>query len=116
PGERDKNKPEITFDDFLKLDLRTATVLTAEAVKKSNKLLHLTIDLGSEQRSVVSGIAKHYAPEEVIGKQVVCVTNLAPRKMAGVLSEAMILMAEDAEGKLVFVSPPTGFGNGWTVR
>lgn len=109
-------KPECTFDDFLKLDLRTATILTAEAVKKSNKLLHLTIDLGTEQRSVVSGISQHYAPEEVVGKQVVCVTNLAPRKMAGVLSEAMILMAEDGEGKLVFVSPPSGFGNGWTVR
>ena len=114
--ERDAAKPEITFDDFLKLDLRTATILTAEAVKKSNKLLHLTIDLGSEERSVVSGIAKHYSPEEVIGKQVVTVTNLAPRKMAGVLSEAMILMAEDEEGRLVFVSPPAGFGNGWTVR
>ncbi|MEM1358005.1 MAG: methionine--tRNA ligase [Bacteroidota bacterium] len=114
--QRDPSKAEITFDDFLKLDLRTATILNAEAVKKSNKLLHLTIDLGSEQRSVVSGIAKHYTPEEVVGKEVVCVTNLAPRKMAGVLSEAMILMAEDEEGKLVFVSPPAGFGNGWTVR
>ncbi|SEP95771.1 methionine--tRNA ligase [Neolewinella agarilytica] len=113
---REAFKPEMTFDDFLKMDLRTATILTAEKVKKSSKLLHLTIDLGSEQRSVVSGIAKHFTPEEVVGRQVVCVTNLAPRKMAGVLSEAMILMAEDGEGKLVFVSPPTGFGNGWTVR
>lgn len=113
---RAPNKPEISFDDFLKLDLRTATILTAEKVKKSSKLLHLTISLGNEERSVVSGIAKHYAPEEVVGKQVVCVTNLAPRKMAGVLSEAMILMAEDEAGKLVFVSPPEGFGNGWTVR
>lgn len=113
---RDPAKPEISFDDFLKLDLRTATILTAEKVKKSSKLLHLTINLGNEERSVVSGIAKHYAPEDVVGKQVVCVTNLAPRKMAGVLSEAMILMAEDEAGKLVFVSPPEGFGNGWTVR
>ncbi len=113
---REAFKPEMTFDDFLKMDLRTATILTAEKVKKSSKLLHLTIDLGSEQRSVVSGIAKHFAPEEVVGQQVVCVTNLAPRKMAGVLSEAMILMAEDGAGKLVFVSPPEGFGNGWTVR
>ncbi|WP_020567588.1 methionine--tRNA ligase [Neolewinella persica] len=115
-ADRPEAKPECTFDDFLKLDLRTATILTAEAVKKSSKLLHLTVDLGNEQRSVVSGIAKHFAPEEVIGKQVVCVTNLAPRKMAGVLSEAMILMAEDEAGKLVFVSPPEGFGNGWVVR
>ncbi len=109
-------KPEITFDDFLKLDLRTATILSAAPVKKSNKLLHLTIDLGTEQRSVVSGIAKHFAPEDIVGRQVVCVTNLAPRKMAGVLSEAMILMAEDGEGKLVFVSPPAGFAAGWGVR
>ncbi|NJC26215.1 methionine--tRNA ligase [Neolewinella antarctica] len=113
---REPAKAEVSFDDFTKLDLRTATVLTAEKVKKSSKLLHLTIDLGSEERSVVSGIAKHFSPEEVIGKRVVTVTNLAPRKMAGVLSEAMILMAEDAEGKLVFVSPPADFGNGWTVR
>ena len=116
PPNRPDPRPEISFDDFMKLDLRTATVLTAAPIKKSNKLLHLTIDLGNEQRSVVSGIAKHFAPEEVVGKSVTVVTNLAPRKMAGVLSEAMILMAEDGEGKLVFVSPPDGFGNGWTVR
>ena len=114
--DREPAKPTIDFEDFLKVDLRTATVLSAEKVKKSSKLLHLTIDLGGEQRSVVSGIAKQYSPEQVVGTQVVCVTNLAPRKMAGVLSEAMILMAEDGEGKLAFVSPPPGFGNGWTVR
>ncbi|TXF91478.1 methionine--tRNA ligase [Neolewinella aurantiaca] len=115
-AEREAFKPEMTFDDFLKVDIRTATILTAEKVKKSSKLLHLTVDLGAEQRSVVSGIAKHFAPEDVVGKQVCCVVNLAPRKMAGVLSEAMILMAEDGEGKLAFVSPPAGLGNGWTVR
>ncbi|MTB50139.1 methionine--tRNA ligase [Lewinella sp. W8] len=115
-ASREPFKPEITFDDFTKLDLRTATILTAEKIKKSNKLLHLTIDLGSEQRSVVSGIAKHFSPEEVIGQPVVVVTNLAPRKMAGAMSEAMILMAEDEAGKLTFVAPPGGFGNGWTVR
>lgn len=114
--KREPIKPEISFDDFTKLDLRTATILTAEKIKKSNKLLHLTLDLGSEQRSVVSGIAKHFSPEEVVGKPVVVVTNLAPRKMAGVMSEAMILMAEDESGKLTFVAPPEGFGNGWTVR
>ncbi len=116
PGSPEAAKPEISFEDFTKLDLRTATVLTAAPIKKADKLLHLTIDLGTEQRSVVSGIAKHYAPEEVVGKQVVVVTNLAPRKMRGVMSEAMILMAEDGAGKLVFVSPPAGFGNGWGVR
>ena len=110
-------KPEISFDDFTKLDLRTATILSAKAVPKSNKLLHLSIDLGGgEQRSVVSGIAKYFDPAELVGRAVTVVTNLAPRKMAGVLSEAMILMAEDAEGNLQFVAPPAGFGNGWTVR
>ncbi|WP_116107432.1 methionine--tRNA ligase [Lewinella sp. IMCC34191] len=109
-------KPEISFDDFTKLDLRTATILSAEPIKKSNKLLHLTIDLGDQQRSVVSGIAKHFDADALAGQQVVVVTNLAPRKMAGALSEAMILMAEDGEGKLQFVAPPAGFGNGWTVR
>ncbi|CAH0999337.1 Methionine--tRNA ligase [Neolewinella maritima] len=113
----DEAKPEISFDDFTKLDLRTATIVTAAPVKKSNKLLQLTIDLGAgEQRSVVSGIAKHYDPSELPGQQVVVVTNLAPRKMAGVLSEAMILMAEDAQGKLGFVAAPAGFGNGLGVR
>ena len=65
---------------------------------------------------MLSGIAQHYAPEEVVGQQVVLVANLAPRKMRGVLSQGMVLMAEDEEGKLVFVSPPAGFGNGWVVR
>lgn len=115
-AEREAFKSECTFDDFQKLDLRTATILSAEKVKKSSKLLHLTIDLGNEQRSVVSGIAKHFVPEDIVGKTVTCVVNLAPRKMAGVLSEAMILMGEDGEGNLQFVSPPEGFGNGWTVR
>ena len=110
-------KPEISFDDFTKLDLRTASITSAEAIEKSNKLLHLTIDLGAgEQRSVVSGIAKYFDPATLPGQQVVVVTNLAPRKMAGVRSEAMILMAEDGEGNLQFVAPPAGFGNGWTVR
>ena len=110
-------KPTIEFDDFTKLDLRTATILTAEAIKKSNKLLHLTIELGGgEQRSVVSGIAKHFDPADLPGQPVVVVTNLAPRKMAGVLSEAMILMAEDAAGQLAFVAPPSDFGNGVVVR
>ena len=107
----------ISFEDFTKLDLRTATILTAAPIKKSNKLLHLTIDLGTGgQRSVVSGIAKHFDPAQLPGQQVVVVTNLAPRKMAGVLSEAMILMAENAAGELAFVAPPAGFGAGWTVR
>ncbi|MEL6142077.1 MAG: methionine--tRNA ligase subunit beta, partial [Bacteroidota bacterium] len=114
--ERPSAKEEINFDDFTKLDLRTATITEAAPIKKADKLLQLTVDLGNETRTVVSGIAKHYKPEEIIGKQVVLVTNLAPRKMRGVLSQGMILMAEDGEGKLAFVSPPGGFDNGWVVR
>ncbi len=109
-------KDEITFDDFTKLDLRTGTILEAEKMPKAKKLLKLKVDLGFEQRTVVSGIAEFYKAEEVIGKQVVLLANLAPRKLRGVMSEGMILMAENAQGELVFVSPQDGFGNGFTVR
>jgi methionyl-tRNA synthetase len=98
-------KPEIVFDDFAKIDLKVGTILAAEKVAKADKLLKLEIDLGFETRTIVSGIALHYQPEEIIGKQVVVVVNLAPRKMKGVESRGMILMAEDAAGKLHFVSP-----------
>ncbi len=114
--ERPPVKEDITFEDFTKLDLRTATILAATAIPKADKLLQLTLDLGFEQRTVVSGIAEHYRPEDVVGRQVVIVANLAPRKMRGVTSQGMVLMAEDETGKLVFVSPPAGFGNGWVVR
>ncbi|MGB3618640.1 MAG: methionine--tRNA ligase subunit beta, partial [Catalinimonas sp.] len=98
-------KDEITFDDFTKLDLRVATVLAAERVPKTDKLMKLQLDAGGEARTVVSGIAQHFAPEEVVGKQVCLLANLAPRKMRGILSQGMILMAEDADGRLVFVAP-----------
>ncbi|WP_020535923.1 methionine--tRNA ligase [Lewinella cohaerens] len=114
--ERPPVKEEITFDDFTKLDLRTATIKAAAPVPKADKLLQLTLDLGFEERTVLSGIAEHYKPTDIIGKQVVMVANLAPRKMRGVLSQGMVLMAEDETGKLVFVSPPAGFGDGWVVR
>ncbi len=114
--ERPDFKENIEFEDFAKLDLRTATIVEAKPVPKADKLLQLTVDLGNEQRTVVSGIAQQYQPGEIVGKQVVLVANLAPRKLRGVLSQGMILMAEDEEGKLVFVSPPAGFGNGWLVR
>lgn len=109
-------KEEISFDDFMKLDIRTATILTAEKVKKADRLLKLELDLGMEQRTVVSGIAEHYAPEEVIGKQVSLLANLAPRKIKGVESKGMILMAEDADGKLSFISPNEGWPSGMVVR
>jgi methionyl-tRNA synthetase len=98
-------KPAIQFDDFAKIDLRTGTILSAEKVAKADKLLKLEVDLGFEKRTIVSGIALHFTPEDIIGKQVVVVANLAPRKMKGIESNGMILMAEDAAGKLHFVKP-----------
>ncbi len=98
-------KPEIVYDDFAKIDLKVGTILSAEKVEKADKLLKLEVDLGFEKRTIVSGIALHYQPEEIVGKQVVVVANLAPRKMRGIESNGMILMAEDAAGKLHFVQP-----------
>ncbi len=98
-------KPEIVYDDFAKLDLRVGTIVAAEKVEKADKLLKLSVDLGSEQRTIVSGIALHFKPEEIVGHQVVVVANLAPRKMRGIESNGMILMAEDPAGKLHFVQP-----------
>lgn len=105
----------IQFDDFAKIDLRAGTIITAQKVEKADKLLHLTVDLGEGQpRNIVSGIALHFSPEEIVGKQVTVVANLAPRKMRGIESQGMILMAEGEGGKLVFVSPldavPAGSG------
>jgi methionyl-tRNA synthetase len=109
-------KPEIQFDDFAKLDLRVGTILEAEKVPKADKLLKLLVDIGTEKRTVVSGIAEHFKPEEVVGKQVTLVANLAPRKMRGIESQGMILMAENAEGKLVFVNPDANVNAGSEVR
>lgn len=111
-----EQKPEITIDDFMKIDLRAGTILSAEKVEKADKLLKLEIDLGYEKRTVVSGIAMHYAPEEIVGKQVTVVANLAPRKMRGIESKGMILMATDNDGKLIFVSPLDAAMNGSEVK
>ena len=97
-------KGEIVYDDFAKIDLRTGKIVSAEKVEKADKLLKLEVDLGFEKRTIVSGIAQHFTPEEIIGRQVVVVVNLAPRKMKGITSNGMILMAE-SEGKLYFVNP-----------
>lgn len=94
------SKPEITFDDFSKMDIRSAKVVQAERVEKSKKLLRLTIDTGLDSRIVMSGIAEHFSPEEMIGKQVTVLLNLAPRKIMGIESQGMILMAEDKDGTL----------------
>ena len=108
-------KPEIVYDDFAKIDLKVGTIISAEKVEKADKLLKLQIDLGFETRTIVSGIALHYQPEAIIGKQVVVVANLAPRKMRGIESNGMILMAEDKSGKLHFVGPGIIIDTGSTV-
>lgn len=98
-------KPEIVIDDFGKLDIRIGTVVEAEKMPKSDKLLKLTVNSGLDKRTILSGIAKHYAPEDLIGKQVTFIANLAPRKMMGIESKGMILMAEDKDGKLRLIRP-----------
>jgi methionyl-tRNA synthetase len=109
-------KPETSFEDFQKMDLRIATILEAERVPKTDKLLKLKIDLGFEQRTIVSGIAHCYEPEKIIGQQVTIIANLAPRKIKGIESKGMILMAEDADGKLKFVMPSEKISSGSTVK
>ena len=116
PSNPETDKPLVTFDDFSKLDLRTATITAAEKVEKTDKLLKITLDLGFEQRTVVSGIAESYDPKEILGKDVVLVANLAPRKIRGVESRGMILLAENGDGKLGFVSPPIGWSRGDVVK
>lgn len=109
-------KSNINFEQFASLDIRVGTILTAEKVAKTKKLLKLTIDTGLDRRTVVSGIAEFYEPEAIIGKQVSILANLEPREIKGILSQGMILMAENSEGKLSFVSPEGGFQNGATIR
>jgi methionyl-tRNA synthetase len=109
-------KSTIQYEDFSKLDLRIGTITAAEKVEKADKLLKLEIDLGFEKRTVVSGIALHFKPEEIIGKQVTVVANLAPRKMRGIESNGMILMAEDAGGALKFIIPDVPTSNGSAVN
>ena len=92
-------KETIQYDDFAKMDIRTGKILTAEKMEKSKKLLKLSVDLGFETRTILSGIAEHFSPEQMLGKRVVVVANLAPRKLAGLMSQGMIL-ATDVEGGL----------------
>jgi methionyl-tRNA synthetase len=109
-------KSTITFDDFAKIDFRTGVIKNAEKVKGAKKLLKLTIDLGFEERTIASGIAEHYEPEQIIGYEVVVVANLAPRDMRGITSQGMILMAENAKGELTFVNPKNIIGGGFVVK
>lgn len=110
------SKPETSFDDFSKMDIRVGTILEAERVPKTDKLLKLKIDTGLDQRTVVSGIAAYYKPEEIIGKQVSILINLAPRKIKGIESKGMILMAENTDGSLSFVSPESIITNGGSIK
>ncbi|MDP2453366.1 MULTISPECIES: methionine--tRNA ligase [unclassified Kaistella] len=105
-------KEEIQFDDFTKIDLRTATILTAEKVEKADKLLKFSVDTGVDVRTVVSGVAESFTPEECVGKQVMILLNLAPRKIRGIESQGMLLLTNDADGKLVFVTPEKQVENG----
>ena len=106
-------KDTITFDDFSKLDMRVGTIIEAEKMAKAKKLLVLKVDTGLDVRTIVSGIAESFKPEEIVGKKVTVLVNLAPRALRGVDSEGMILMTENADGKLVFVNPDEdSVGNG----
>lgn len=108
-------KTEIAFDDFMKMDIRIGTITEAQKVAKSKKLLKLTVEAGLDTRTIVSGIAEHYTPEEVVGKQVSFLANLAPRNIMGIESKGMVLMAEDKDGKLAFLQPDKPIWNGGTV-
>jgi methionyl-tRNA synthetase len=108
--------PSVTFDDFTKMDIRVGKILQAEKVAKTKKLMKLLIDTGVDQRTVVSGIAEYFEPEDVIGKQVSILINLEPLEIRGIQSQGMILMAENADGRLTFVSPQTEVKNGSTIK
>ncbi len=109
-------KDSIVFDDFMKMDIRTATILEAVKVPKTKKLLQLKVDTGIDQRTIVSGIAEYYDPEKIIGQKVSVLVNLAPRALRGIESQGMILMAEDKDGKLCFVAPTEAVSDGSEVK
>ena len=111
----DAQKDSISFDDFQKMDIRVSTILAAEKVAKTKKLLKLTVDTGIDKREIVSGIAEHFAPEELVGRQVLVLVNLEPRTLKGIESRGMILMGEDASGKLVLLQPGEKTNNGAIV-
>ena len=111
------SKPETSFDDFSKMDIRTGTILEAERVPKTDKLLKLKIDTGIDQRTVVSGIAEYYKPEDIIGQQVSILVNLAPRNIKGIESRGMILRASNSKGELSFINASkTNFNNGSEIK
>jgi len=110
------SKPVVEFDDFAKMDIRVGTILSAEKMPKTKKLLKLVIDTGIDKRTVVSGIGEYFLPEAIIGQQVAILVNLAPRNIKGTESQGMILMAENHDGELTFISPLKNFKNGTEIR
>ena len=115
PAKTEEQKPEVTFEEFGTMDIRVAKVLEAERVPKTDKLLKLTIDTGIDQRTIVSGIAEYYSPEDMLGKQICILANLKPRMIRGIESKGMILMAKQPDGKMRLVSPAEGISNGAVV-
>ena len=109
-------KPEITYDDFAKLQFQVGEIIACEAVPKSKKLLCSQVKIGSQVRQILSGIKAHYTPEEMVGKKVMVVTNLKPAKLAGMVSEGMLLCAEDAEGNLSLMTPEKDMPAGAEIR
>jgi len=114
--EAAEEKPEVVFDDFMKLDLRVGEIVKADKMKKADKLLQLQVDLGNHKRQIISGIAKHYTPSDLIGKKVICVTNLKPVKLRGEMSEGMILSGEDKDGNLSLAQTDQSLPNGSVVK
>ena len=110
------SKAAVSFDDFSKMDIRVAKVIAAEKVSKTKKLLKLTVDTGIDKRTIVSGIAEYYTPEEIVGRDVLVLVNLSPRELKGIESQGMILSAEDSEGRLVLVQPMAEISAGSPVK
>lgn len=116
-SEQAEQPTTIQYDDFAKVQLRVATILEAAPIEKSKKLMRLQIDIGTEKRQILAGIKEHYSAEQLVGKQVVVIVNLAPREVIkGEVSNGMLLAASDASGKLVLVSPSGDIAAGATVR
>ena len=108
-------KDDISFDQFMSMDLRVGTILEAERVPKADRLLKFLVDTGLDQRTIVSGIADHFSPEEMVGKKVTVLMNLPPRKSRGVESQGMLLMAEDGDGSLRLMTPENGADSGAVI-
>jgi methionyl-tRNA synthetase len=109
-------KEDVSFEDFSRMDIRTATILEAEKVAKTTKLIKLKVDTGLDIRTIVSGIAEHFAAEDLPGRRISVIMNLAPRTIKGIESKGMVLLAEDADGKMTFVVPEVAVKNGSPVK